>query len=281
MAAILRGKLASPRGDGDWQRVVLEHRVADTAMRFVNGPEVARYATRGVVTPDHVIRTKGKPLIVPMPEAGRLDQFREAVAAAVTAFRRDYDDYFSRNNATQTVPRKKLDATPAVVLVPGIGLFGVGRGARDAAVVADMAEIAAETILDAEALGAFTSIPEADMFDVEYWSLEQAKLAKAQPKRLAGQVVLVTGGGGVIGRATAAAFAAEGADIVVADLRAEAAEATVRAIGGAALAHVCDVTDAAAVRSLFDATCARFGGVDIVVSNAGSASTAPDGDDAG
>jgi rhamnulose-1-phosphate aldolase/alcohol dehydrogenase len=275
VAAVLRGKLASPRGSGDWQRVVLEHRVDDTAMRFVNGLEVTRYATQGVATPDHVIRTKGKPLIVPMPGAGRLDQFRDAVAAAVTAFRRNYDDYFSRNNAAQAVPRKKLDATPAVVLVPGVGLFGVGRGGRDAAVVADLAEVAAETILDAEALGAFTPIPEADMFDVEYWSLEQAKLGKAQQKRLAGQIVLVTGGGGAIGRATAVAFAAEGADVVVADLRAAAAEETARAIGGTALARACDVTDAASVRALFDATCARFGGVDIVVSNAGTASTHP------
>src|SRR5262245_35189167 len=275
VAAVLRGKLASPRGDGDWQRVVLEHRASATAMAFVNAPDAARYATRGVVTPDHVIRTKMKPLIVPLPQTGRLEQFRDAVGAAVVAFRRDYDDYFSRNNAAQTTPRRKLDATPAVALVPGVGLFGVGRGTREAAVVADIAEVAAQTILDAEAVGAFTPIAEAETFEVEYWSLEQAKLGKGQAKRLAGQVVRVTGGGGAIGRATAMAFAAEGADVVVADVRSEAAEDTARAIGGTALAYPCDVTDAAAVRALFDAAGARFGGVDIVVSNAGTAATHP------
>jgi rhamnulose-1-phosphate aldolase/alcohol dehydrogenase len=275
VAAVLRGKLASPRGDGDWQRVVLDHRASSTTMVFVNGPEVARYATQGVVTPDHVIRTKMKPLIAPTPQTGRLEQFRDAVGAAVSAFRRDYDDYFSRNNAAQATPRKKLDATPAVALVPGVGLFGIGRGAREAAVVADIAEVAAQTILDAEAVGAFTPIAEAETFEVEYWSLEQAKLGKGQTKRLAGQVVLVTGGGGAIGRATAMAFAAEGADVVVADVRATAAKDTARAIGGNALAHACDVTDAQAVRALFDAAGARFGGVDIVVSNAGTAATHP------
>jgi rhamnulose-1-phosphate aldolase/alcohol dehydrogenase len=273
VAATLRGALAAPRGDGDWQRVVLDHRGGDTALSFADGADVARYATQGVVTPDHVIRTKGKPLVVPRPQAGELDQFRAAVAAAVSAFRRDYDEYFARHNAAQAVARKKLDSTPAVVLVPGIGLFGVGRDGRDAAVVADVAEVAAETILDAEALGTFRPIAEADMFEVEYWSLEQAKLGKALPKRLVGQVALVTGAGGAIGRATAAAFAAEGADLIVADLRSAAAEETARAIGGTALAHACDVTDAAAVRALFDVAGARFGGVDIVVSNAGTAST--------
>jgi NAD(P)-dependent dehydrogenase (short-subunit alcohol dehydrogenase family) len=154
-----------------------------------------------------------------------------------------------------------------------VGLIGVGKGAADAAVTADIAEAWAQTLLAAESIGRFQPVGEADTFDMEYWSLEQAKLGKAAEKPLARQVVVVTGGAGAIGAATALAFAAEGAAVAVLDRDGEGARAVAARCGKGALALACDVTDATAVRAAFALVCAHFGGLDVVVSNAGAAWT--------
>ena len=164
-----------------------------------------------------------------------------------------------------------LDPLPRVALVPGLGLFGLGRSKKEARVAADLAESAVETITDAEAIGRFESISEADMFDMEYWSLEQAKLGAAKELPLAGQIAAITGAAGTIGFATAKAFAAAGAEVALLDIDEAGAAAKAKAIGGAALAVRCDVTDAASVGAAFDKIAETFGGVDIVVSNAGAA----------
>src|SRR5262249_29501959 len=144
-----------------------------------------------------------------------------------------------------------LDPLPRVVLVPGLGLFGLGRSKKDARIAADLAQCAVEVITDAEAVGRFESISEAEMFDMEYWSLEQAKLGTAAEKPLAGQIAVITGAGGTIGAATAKAFAMAGAEVALLDVDAAAARAQASAIGGAALALACDVTDAASVHAAF------------------------------
>jgi NAD(P)-dependent dehydrogenase (short-subunit alcohol dehydrogenase family) len=156
-------------------------------------------------------------------------------------------------------------------LLPGLGLLGLGRTKKDAKIAADIAEAAIATISDAEAIGRFESIPEADMFDMEYWSLEQAKLGAMEEKPLAGQIAVVTGAAGVIGTATAKAFAAAGAEVALLDLDETAVQAKAKSIGGSALAVRCDVTDAPSVRAAFDQVVETFGGVDIAVSNAGAA----------
>ena len=158
---------------------------------------------------------------------------------------------------------------PRVVLAPGVGLFGVGSTAKDAAIAADIAETSLSVILDIERSGRFESISERDQFDIEYWSLEQAKLAGQARKALHGQVAVVTGAAGAIGAATAAAFRAQGAEVALIDLDAAKAVAAAKRIGGIGLA--CDVTDAKSVQAAFEAVVARFGGVDILVSNAGAA----------
>ncbi|MBM3572570.1 MAG: SDR family oxidoreductase, partial [Alphaproteobacteria bacterium] len=225
----------------------------------------------GVVTPDHAIRTKNWPLVVPAPEAGKLDRFHAAAKVTVDQFIAGYHEYFKRHNARHHGRKVELDPMPRVILVPGLGMFGMGKMAKDAAIAADVACSAIDTIADAERIGRFRSISEADMFDVEYWSLEQAKLGKAADKPFTRQIAVVTGGGGGIGAATALAFAREGAEVAVLDRDGEAARATARKIGGAAFWTACDVTSAADVRKAFDRVAARFGGVDIVVSNAGAA----------
>ena len=273
IAPILRGAVAIARDElaGTVKRQVMEFRTSPAILNYVNGAELARYAQVGVVTPDHTIRTKNWPLLVPAPEAGKLAEWQRAVEGAVAAFVAHYHAYFARNNARSDDKKIELDPLPRVVLVPGAGLFGLGASAKDAAVAADIAENTVEVISDAEAIGRYQCIGEAEMFEMEYWSLEQAKLGKAAERVLARQVAVITGGGSGIGAATAKAFAKEGAEVAVLDRDLAAAEAVAKGIGKAALALECDVTDAMSVRAAFDQVATRFGGVDIVVSNAGAA----------
>ena len=271
VAPILRGaaSLADETIEGAWRRLILDFRTGPAVLNFVNGAELARYSQAGLVTPDHTIRTKNWPLVVAAPE--HADDFKRAARAAVQAFIAHYQAYFTRQNARVGQSKTPLDPLPRVALVPGLGLFGLGRSKKAAKVAADLAECAVEAITDAEAIGRFESISEADMFDMEYWSLEQAKLGAAKELPLAGQIAVVTGAGGTIGAATAKAFAAAGAEVALLDLDENAAEAAAKAIGGTALAVKCDVTQAASVAKAFDRVAETFGGVDVVVSNAGAA----------
>jgi rhamnose utilization protein RhaD (predicted bifunctional aldolase and dehydrogenase)/NAD(P)-dependent dehydrogenase (short-subunit alcohol dehydrogenase family) len=273
IAPILRGAVAITRdaNAGTVRRQILDFRASPAVLDYVSGADVSRYSQIGVATPDHTIRTKNWPLLVPAPQADKLDEWADAVRAAVDAYVAHYHDYFARNNARSARKKTELDPLPRVILVPGVGLFGAGASAKDAAIAADIAENTVEVITDAEAIGTFQPIGEADMFEMEYWSLEQAKLGKAAEKLLARQVAVITGGGSGIGAATAMAMAAQGAEVAVLDRDGDAARAVTEKIGGKALAVACDVTDPKAVRAAFDRVVTRFGGVDIVVSNAGAA----------
>ena len=202
------------------------------------------------------------PLVVPAPEAGKLDAFEAGAKAALDKFVADYHAYFQRHNVRQMPSKTELDPMPRVVLVPGLGLFGIGNTSKDAKIAADLAETTVEVVADAERLGTYECIPEPDIFDIEYWSLEQAKLGAAAEKPLARRIAVVTGGASGIGAATAAAFAKEGAEVVVVDR-------DVSKVKGMAIA--CDVTKPAEVRAAFDKVAATYGGVDVVVSNAGAA----------
>jgi rhamnose utilization protein RhaD (predicted bifunctional aldolase and dehydrogenase)/NAD(P)-dependent dehydrogenase (short-subunit alcohol dehydrogenase family) len=273
VAPILRGACSAKddRAEGAWRRLILDFRATPAILNFVNGKEVARYSQAGVVTPDHTIRTKNWPMLVRAPEDGDADAFRRTVHKAVLSYAERYKDYFTRNNIRAGSSKRMLDPFPRVALVPGLGLFGLGRSKKDARIAADIAESAVETITDAEAIGRFESISEADMFDMEYWSLEQAKLGSAPERPLAGQVAVITGAAGVIGTATAHAFASAGAEVALLDLDETAVHAKAKAIGGAAAALRCDVTDPASVRAAFERVVETFGGIDILVSNAGAA----------
>jgi rhamnulose-1-phosphate aldolase/alcohol dehydrogenase len=273
IAPILRGAVAITRdaNAGTVRRQILDFRASPAVLDYVSGADVSRYSQIGVATPDHTIRTKNWPLLVPAPPADRLDAWAADVRAAVELYIARYHAYFARHNANSATQKTELDPLPRVILVPGVGLFGVGASAKDAAIAADIAENTVEVITDAEAIGTFQPIGEADMFEMEYWSLEQAKLGKTAEKPLARQVAVITGGGSGIGAATAQAFAKQGAEVAVLDRDGDAARAVAKKLGGKALAVACDVTDPAAVRAAFDAVVTAFGGVDIVVSNAGAA----------
>ncbi len=272
VAPIVRGacSLKDEGIDGAWRRLVLAFRTNGAMLNFF-ATSLPRVKDAGVATPDHTIRTKNWPLMLPYPEIGKLDDFARATHEAVGAFVTRYQAYFGRHNQRVGGGKRELDPLPRVVLVQGLGLFGLGRTKRDAAIAADIAEEWIAVAGEADRIGRFESISEADMFDCEYWSLEQAKLgARAEPP-LAGQIAAITGAAGAIGTATAKAFAAAGAAVALLDLDLAAAAAQAKLIGPDALPLQCDVTDDASVRAAFAAVAAHFGGVDIVVSNAGAA----------
>jgi NAD(P)-dependent dehydrogenase (short-subunit alcohol dehydrogenase family) len=260
IAPVIRGALARLG-----KAMVLDHRSTDEVLGFLAHADLDRLAHAGPATPDHVIRIKPWPLVLPAPGPG----FAEAVEAAVQTYAGRYRAYFERNNAKIDPKKTMLDVQPRVVLAPGVGLFGAGASRKDAAIAADIYETNIKVISDAEGLGRFESISDFDIFEMEYWSLEQAKLGKAKEKPLARKVVAVTGGGSGIGAAVAKAFAAEGAEVAVLDKDLEAAKAVAKTLKG--LAVQCDVTSDASVEAAFAAVAQAYGGLDILVSNAGYA----------
>ncbi|WP_323013227.1 bifunctional aldolase/short-chain dehydrogenase [Devosia sp.] len=271
IAPMLRGAIAFAKGEGSFERFVSEFRTSPDILAFVNAAEVEDMARRGVSTPDLSIRIKTGPMVLPAPDAGQLDGYRAVIDERVAKFVADYTEYFRVNDARDDVARTMLDPMPRLTLVPGLGMFGHGRTLKDAKIAADVGETWIMAARDAEAIGRFEPVSKPDLFDLEYWSLEQAKLAGAKPKPLTGQVTVVTGGAGAIGAATAKAFAAQGAHVVVLDLDGDKARLVAKTIGNVAIGCACDVTDPSSVRAAFDMAVKIFGGVDIVVSNAGAA----------
>ncbi len=272
VAPILRGacSLRDYYGEGAHKRPILDFRTNGAIRAFVDGRDLARYARAGVVTPDHVIRTKPWPLIVSAPEPDKPDVFKHAANEAAQKFIADYTAYFEAHKA-RSPGAAMHDPAPRVVLVPGLGLFGLGDSAQDAQIAADMAEAAVECISGAEQIGRYAPIGDADMFDCEYWPPELAKLGHRKMLPLAGQIAVITGGGGAIGAACARTFSTAGAEVALLDRDEKSARDKATAIGPRALAFQCDVTDAASVAAAFQQVINRFGGVDILISNAGAA----------
>jgi rhamnose utilization protein RhaD (predicted bifunctional aldolase and dehydrogenase)/NAD(P)-dependent dehydrogenase (short-subunit alcohol dehydrogenase family) len=273
VAPIVRGACSGKdeNVEGAWRRLVFEFRGGDAVLDFMKNKELGRLSESGVATPDHTIRTKNWPLVLRHPESGKLEEFARATREAAAQFADRYRHYFARHNARVGGIKQELDPLPRVALVPGLGLFGLGRSKHDAVIAADIAEEWMAVVSGAESIGRFESISEAEMFDCEYWPLERKKLGAQKAPPLAGQIAVVTGAGGAIGAATAQAFAAAGAEVALLDVNLAAAEEKAEAIGPTALAGACDVTDAASVRAAFDHVAAAFGGVDILVANAGAA----------
>lgn len=271
----LRGLLAGGQRDAE---LVMEHRVSREILTACASPALASWAATGPLTPDHVIRVKPWPLV--LSEASGLSgpiegAARDALAAAVSAYRARYEAYVVAGEAALG-PRKRLDAAPRVVLVPGVGVLAFGKTKKDARIAADISERTLDVKQRAQAMSGFQALPDADLFAMEYWSLEQAKLGKESPRALDRRVVLITGGAGAIGRGVAESCAQAGAHVVLVDRDAEAvsaaaAELEARFGAGVAVGVTADVTDPTAVSQAFERAAASYGGVDVVVANAGIA----------
>jgi rhamnulose-1-phosphate aldolase/alcohol dehydrogenase len=279
VAPLLRGALAEPVEGGGPRRWTLCWRGHERALGRLSSPQLRAWAASGTLTPDHVIRTKPHPLLV-VPPAGDDDAaWREAIERPLGEFRSAYGRYFEEHAAAAGGRERyvRLDDTPRVVLVPGTGLFGVGATPQEAAIAADIAEHTLDAKHRVSALGGWQSLGAAQLFEIEYWSLEQAKLKSAAPPPLARRVALVTGAGGAIGYGVARQLLAAGACVVLADLDQARLDAVRAGLGVPArtLAVPADVTDAASLERAFDEAALAFGGVDVVVANAGIARTAP------
>ncbi|MBI3456552.1 MAG: bifunctional rhamnulose-1-phosphate aldolase/short-chain dehydrogenase [Candidatus Rokubacteria bacterium] len=272
VAPVLRGLLGRDR------RVILRFDSGEDVLALASAPEAAEVTRVGPATPDHTIYTKRLPCFVPLSDPTSPGAVIAALRAAVEAFARDYTAYFEAHlfeGATLA------DPCPRVVLLPGLGMFTSGKDARTAAIVADLYHHTAWVLRAASAVGRYVSLTPAEAFGVEYWPLELYKLALAPPeKELARRIALVTGGAGGIGRAIARRLAREGAHVVVADVdgagAARVAEDIVKEAGAQrALGVPMDVTSEAAVEAGCRAAVEAYGGLDVVVSNAGIAHSAP------
>ena len=271
IAPMLRGAVAVDKGEGRFDRMISDFRTSDAILDFLASSKLAELAARGVSTPDLSIRIKTGPMAVPAPDAGKAGEYKAVIRQHVENFAQEYRAYFADNDARDDVKRTMLDQMPRLTLVPGLGMFGHGRTLKDAKIASDVGEMWIEAVRGAEAIGEFHPLSKADLFPLEYWSLEQAKLASNKPKPLTGQVVLVTGGAGAIGAATAKLFADYGAHAVVVDLDAGKAADAAKKAGNGSIGVGADITDPGQMRAAFDKAVAVYGGVDILVSNAGAA----------
>jgi rhamnulose-1-phosphate aldolase/alcohol dehydrogenase len=243
---------------------------------FLAGEKHPALAALGTSCPDHFLRTKVRPLVLDLPPSAPMDDVVARLKELHAAYREDYRAYYGRH-ATPDSPAMR-GADPAIVLVPGVGMFSFGRDKQTARVAGEFYVNAINVMRGAESVSRYAPIDESEKFRIEYWALEEAKLARMpKPKPLATRVALVTGAGSGIGKAIAHRLAAEGACVVVADMNAASAASVAAELGSTdvAVPVTVDVTDEDGVAEAVRAACLAFGGVDLVVNNAGLSISKP------
>ena len=266
---LLRGHLSTE------QRKIGHYCDDEDVLEFVGSRRFETLAAQGTSCPDHFLRTKIRPLILPADPDAALAGLDDAL----TTYRTEYEAYYARCRRTGSPPLR--DPYPVILLMPGVGMFSFAKDKSTARIAAEFYVNAIHVMRGASAVDEYTGLPEQEAFDIEYWQLEEAKLRRLPaPKPMAGRVALVTGAAGGIGSAVARRFLADDGCVTLLDIDASALEATAadlaRSYGGDRVRHsVCDVTDEESVARAFLATAIEYGGVDIVVSNAGIASAAP------
>ena len=264
IAPIIRGLLSNNKD----QKFVVNYRLNKHLKYFMNGKNVRSYSSKGTATPDHVIRVKPFPLIITPKKNSSIDEFKATAKKAFENYRNKYISYFNVNKNKVREKKVMLDTSPRVILVQNVGVFTIGKDLNSAKIAGDLTETNAKVITSVEETSTYKFISEKDLFDVEYWSLEQAKIKK-QKKLLEGNVVVITGSTGTIGFETYKMFKSYGAEVVLLDYNLERLKDLQSKIKE--LCIHCDVRNKKSVKKTFNQICEKYGGIDILISNAGTA----------
>ena len=264
IAPIIRG-LSSNNKD---QKFIVNYRLNKHLKYFMNGKNVRSYSSKGTATPDHVIRVKPFPLIITPKKNSSIEEFKLTAEKAFNNYRKKYVNYFNVNKNKVKEKKVMLDTSPRVVFVQNIGMFSIGKDLNSAKIAGDLTDTNAKVITSVEETSTYKFIPEKDLFDVEYWTLEQAKIKK-QKKLLEGNVVVITGSTGTIGFETYKIFKSYGAEVILLDYNLERLRDLQSKIKE--LCIHCDVRNKKSVKKAFNQICERYGGIDILISNAGTA----------
>jgi len=271
IAPVLRGQVSGRA------RKIMRYDDAPDVLEFATSSRARELAEVGAATPDHMLNTKRAAVVVDVGDPGDVEDVRAHIRETLASYAEGYVGYYERHRTNEPL----LDPAPRVVLVPGLGMWTIGRDARACIIPADIYHHTIRVIAGAESVDRYSSLNQKDAFDAEYWPLELFKLTLAPPEReLASRVVLVTGGAHGIGAAIARRLAREGAHVVVTDVDADGAEAVAGDIAqrngvGRAAATKLDVTDEASVAAAFDFARLTYGGLDVLISNAGIAKVSP------
>lgn len=276
---LLRGKMRVEQ-----QNLVGHYAACEAVLEFVGSKDMRTLAACGTSCPDHFLRTKIRPFMVDFnPDAdsfaGELNRCIDGLDAALKQYREDYCAYYARHQQSDSPPMRS--ANPVICLMPGVGMFSFASGKSEARIAGEFYINAIHVMRGATAVGTYRGLCEKEAFNIEYWMLEEAKLKRMpKAKPLAGKIAFITGGAGGIGRATAVRFLQEDACVMLADIDAEHLDKTIQELSAVygtdrIASVVCDVTDEQSVETAFRQLCRQFGGLDILVSNAGIASAAP------
>jgi len=266
---LIRKYLFHKEEDGSYTKWILNIRTNKNIIKYLNHPKLEKFTQRGPITPDHVIRIKPKPLIIDLrKKTGK--QIEITIKNNIQKFKSEYKKYFLRNK--KYLPNsKESDPNPRLVFIPGFAIIGIGRTLKEASIASDLAECTVDVISKAESFGKFQSINEKEVFKVEYWPLEQDKLKGTIRQPFTGNIVVISGGCGAIGLATAREFLNEGAEVILLENNLLNIKNTPQEIAKNAKIIICDVTNILDVQKSFEQICLTYGGMDILVSNAGAA----------
>ena len=248
----------------------------DRVLQFINSNDLERLAPMGTSCPDHFLRTKISPLVLELEADEDLtdaDHLKEKLAPRFAEYRQMYGDYYNKCKHNNSPAIR--DANPVIILYPGVGMFAFAKDKQTARVAAEFYTNAINVMRGAEAISEYTSLPRQEAFNIEYWLLEEAKLQRMpKPKALSGRIALITGSAGGIGKAIAKKFAAEGACVIINDINAERMESAMKEFQqqfgrDTAASTLLDVTSDATIQDAFNEAALAFGGVDIIINNAG------------